>query len=165
MLLFLLFNLVNMQTYFVNAKLYPHLNLQSARPPDRQLSGKGSSSNSVSPLRYNSICLAFCVCVILYLSCILCLCDSASVNNDNSQASIQGFQEHLGLSSAKTKQAITDSATLAWRAVKEEGRVPINIILEIFQYLIFTADIISLTLNRGNCYSFMTYSTHLDKNI
>ena len=39
------------------------------------------------------------------------------------QASIQGFQEHLGLSSEKTKQAITESALLAWRAVKEEGRV------------------------------------------
>ena len=59
------------------------------------------------------------------------------------QASIQGFQEHLGLSSEKTKQAITESALLAWRAVKEEGRVE-----NMFLYVL--SDFMPSKLNSSN---------------
>ena len=39
------------------------------------------------------------------------------------QASLQGFKEHLNLSAKQTREAITASARLAWRAVEEEGQV------------------------------------------
>jgi len=45
------------------------------------------------------------------------------------QASVQGFKEHLGLSAEKTKEAITNSALLAWRAVKEEGQIPGHVLV------------------------------------
>jgi len=64
------------------------------------------------------------------LNCTLTSTSRARVLlTDSYQASIQGFQEHLGLSPKKTKQAITDSALLAWRAVKEEGRVPGHVLV------------------------------------
>ena len=78
------------------------------------------------------------------------------------QASIQGFREHLGLSPEKTKQAITDSALLAWRDVKKEGRVAIIFICKIFQHLNLTADSVLLTLNY---LSFVMPPTHSEKNI
>ena len=39
------------------------------------------------------------------------------------QASLQGFEDHLNMSAKQTREAMTASARLAWRAVEEEGRV------------------------------------------
>ena len=39
------------------------------------------------------------------------------------QASLQGFEDHLKMNAKQTREAMTASARLAWRAVEEEGRV------------------------------------------
>ena len=45
------------------------------------------------------------------------------------QVSVRGFKEHLGLGEERTMRAVRDSVELAWRAVREEGRVPGHVLV------------------------------------